>query len=89
MATAPEVAMIVEGAGDVEEAARRLTETGLGVADSGNHVLTVGGTVAVAHVGGNSTNNAYWIVYDVHNPSKSKIKVRGSNETPTDQRETN
>ena len=88
MATVEEVARTVEGAGDNEEAVAKLTAAGLSVAAAGTPLL-VGGNVAVARTGGTTLANTYWIVYDVHNPSKSKMKVAGrkpgeSDQTPTE-----
>jgi hypothetical protein len=76
MATTPDVARTVEGAGDLNEAAQRLMAAGLSVAEGGNHII-VSGTVAVQRVGGNTASDPYFVVYDMHNPSKLKMKVKG------------
>lgn len=76
MANAADVARIIEGAGDYDEAIRRVQAAGLSTQRSEQSVL-VGATTVVAQVGGNARANAYWVVYDTTDPSKSKVKVKG------------
>jgi hypothetical protein len=76
MATAADVARLIEGAGDHEEVIRRCQDAGLAIQSDVAHLL-VGVTVAVSQVGGNHRNTGYWIVYDITDPEKSKVKVAG------------
>lgn len=75
-ATAADVAPIIEGAKDYDEAIQRIQDAGLTAQVWVGH-LQVGTNVAVSQVGGNTRAKAYWIVYDIDNPEKSKIKVAG------------
>jgi hypothetical protein len=77
MATASDVARLVEGAGDYDEVIRNCQAAGLATQTSVGTLL-VGHNVAVSQVGGNARANAYWIVYDVNDPEKSKVKVKGA-----------
>lgn len=78
MATAADVARLIEGAGDYDEVILRCQDAGLATQSIVGGVQ-VGATVMVSQVGGNSTaNNGYWIVYDTTDPQKSKVKVKGS-----------
>lgn len=76
MATAADVARLVEGAGDYDEVIERCQNTNLSV-ETGHGNLKVGATVVVTQIGGNHRNRGYWVVYDTTSPERSKVKVRG------------